>query len=154
MAEFATGGHKYRTLTMPARTSFHVGRKIGPIIPALGQLWLASGMLKEILNRGPDAEITAKDVEDIGDSAQPILDWLAKQSEEDTDYVMDKCFAACERQNDAGGWAKLIGDTSKTLMFRDLSSMDEMVIAYRVLEANFSSFTVAARSASRAAIQA
>lgn len=138
--EFEVRGNRYRTLKLPAMSAFHLARKLGPVLPSIGNVVPVAGMLAEIRVGTDPVEISANDLEAIAAAAEPTLAALAAMSDADSEFVLNSCLAASERQSEQGNWTRVMDQTGKHLMFKDLELPDMLAIAFNVLKDNFTRF--------------
>lgn len=131
MADFEIDGHSYRSGQMPAKTQFHVLRRLAPVLSSLKDL---SGL-------------TGGNAETMAASLGPITEAIAKLSDADTEYVLDACLEVTERQQGAG-WAKVQTKGARRPMFDDINFAVMLKIAMAVMQDNFSSFFPASLSGS------
>jgi len=116
--EITIKDRKYRAGRMDARRQFHVVRRLTPLISGLTDL----------------AALKADPMAALG----PIAETIADMKDEDADYILDACLSVAERQQAAGGWAKVM--QSGSLMFEDLDMADMLRLAGAVLWENLSGF--------------
>ena len=108
----------YRAGRMDARRQFHVVRRLAPIISGLTDL----------------AALKSDPMAALG----PIAEALAAMKDEDADYILNACLEVTERQQPAGGWAKVMRQGS--LMFEDLDMADMLRLAGVALVENLGGF--------------
>lgn len=146
------GEHDYLIERLPARKAWHVLRRLLPVLTR-STAALRDG-LKLLRNEGadssppdqgeagaaPTAEAMAaagSQIADIFAAAGPIADALRDLTDEDSDYVMTQCLSACKRK--AGQhWAPVIRDGS--VMFQDISMIQQLELVFMVLRENLSDF--------------
>ncbi|MGI4812802.1 MAG: phage tail assembly chaperone [Janthinobacterium lividum] len=114
------GGNLYRIGRMDVRKQFHVARRIGPAM--LG--FLGGSMVK-------GAQLSTM----IG----PVVDALSKMSDEDSDYVIDRCLAVVARAQNGGEWARVTAPDGG-LMFQDIDLPQMLKLAQAVLAENLRGF--------------
>jgi hypothetical protein len=102
-------GNEYAIGKLGARDQFHVARRISPIIIELRKDDMASLLLA-----------------------------LSRMSDEDTNYVLDRCLAVCRRKNVGGGWDSLMAVQGNKFIpaFSDIDGRTELELAGNVIEAN------------------
>lgn len=122
---------KYRTGRMDARRQFHVVRRLAPILSGLTDLKKMMGEPLAALG--------------------PLADAVASMSDQDADYVINSCLSCVERQQSAGGWAKVMVDDA--LMFQDLDMAAMLRLTWAVLQENLQGFFDALPSGLSAALR-
>lgn len=137
MAEFSVNGRQYRSGMMPARTQFHVMRRMAPILPTMQSAIMASMRVKMAQDAG---EPITGDAQEAAVSAG--LDFIAAigtLSDENANYILDNCLAVVEVQQGefSGKWSKLRGSGGS--MF-DLDMMSELEIVKEVVQDNYGPF--------------
>lgn len=123
MIDVDIDGKIYRVGKMSARDQFHVMRRIAPLLAGLSEALGSS-------NGGSDGLLSA-----IG----PVTEALAKMSDSDTNYVLDKCLGVCLRKTDQGTWAKVMASNGEP-MFSDMDVATLLNLTREVLQENLSSF--------------
>ncbi|MGE4191787.1 MAG: phage tail assembly chaperone [Pseudodesulfovibrio sp.] len=108
----------YRVGRMDARRQFHVVRRLTPLLSGLTDL----------------AALKSDPLAALG----PIAETIAAMKDQDADYIIDACLAVTERQQAAGGWAKVMQHGS--LMFEDLDMADMLRLAGACLQENLGGF--------------
>lgn len=111
-------GKTYRAGRMDARRQFHVVRRLAPLLSGLTDL----------------AALKSDPMAALG----PLAETIATMKDEDADYVLDACLEVTERQQAAGGWAKVMRHGS--LMFEDLDMADMLRLAGAALVENLGGF--------------
>lgn len=117
VTEVEVGGHTYRLGKLDAMTQFHVSRRIMPLITSLRE-------------------------DGASDLITRVASALGRLSDEDSEYVIAKCLADCQRQrNGDTGWAPVfrVGQ----LMFDDIGMTGMMRLVWATLEGNLSDFFTA-----------
>lgn len=123
------GGARYRVGRMNAMTQFHVGRRLAPVLAILGLK--AASMI---------GEAPPTDDKDVMESFVPLLaplaEVLARMSDEDSNYVVERCMLVTEREITEGKWQMVVASGSSPVadrfMFQDI---DLHVMLRLVLEA-------------------
>jgi hypothetical protein len=129
--ELGTPAVKYRVNNMKVFDQAHVARKVMPIVFRMGAS-IAGASAKAVPN-GVEPELEQGDPQAIAehneilfDAMLPVADVVAKMSEEDFTYVLNKCLSACERFN-GQSYAPLM--RSNQLMFEvDLQTMLRLTV--------------------------
>jgi hypothetical protein len=98
---------KYRINSMKVFDQAHVARKVMPIVFRMGASMAGATAKTDgapngvATTNGHDEQSVAEQNEIIFDAMLPVADIIAKMSEEDFNYVLNKCLSACERYNGA-----------------------------------------------------
>lgn len=132
--EFQIGPHTYRAGKLDAITQFHVMRRLGTVASSFGSALeavnKAGGFQALMAGKGPEPLTLV----------EPILSAIGHMSDDDSNYVINKCLAVVSRRLEGDkGWARvLIGNGQ--LMYQDLDMAALMQIVWKVLESSLSSF--------------
>ena len=137
MAEFEIGGRKYRSGKMPARTQFHVMRRMAPILPTMQASITIGIRLKAAQDAG--APITEAMKEEVATAGLEFIGAIGTLSDEATDYILDNCLAVVQvaQPEFSGKWSPLRG--AGGAMF-DLDMMAELEIVKEVVQDNYGPF--------------
>jgi hypothetical protein len=137
MAEFEIGGRKYQSGKMPARTQFHVMRRMAPILPAMQASITVGIKIKAAQDAG--APITDAMKEEAAVSGLEFIGAIGTLSDEAANYILDNCLSVVEVQQTefSGKWSKLRG--AGGLMF-SLDMMTELEIVKEVVQDNYGPF--------------
>ena len=130
--EFEIGGQTYRAGNIPARTQFHVARRIGPV---LVQLLPMAPQLTAPDAGGPDKLMF------IATLIEPLSEALAKLSDTDCDYVLDECLAVVQRKHEGGSWTNIWNRQARASQFADIDLSVMMQIVVKVLLSQIGPFT-------------
>lgn len=126
--EIEIGDKKYRLSRMPVfPQQFHVGRKIAPFVAKLAPV------IKAFVDSGNTSESDF-----MMKAFDPISEVLAEMSEEDSEFVMQKCFNFIERQ-EGDRWARAFSAQGKP-MYVDIDLKVMMQLIFAVIQDNFSDF--------------
>ena len=140
MAEFEIDGNQYRTTRrLSAFDQLHVARKLAPLMAKLA----------------PTAQKAAEQPEsELGffSLMEPVIDGLASMSEEDVNFVTQKCLSVTQRQQ-GQQWAQVSVDQGRRLMFEDIDAMGLLQIAFNVIQENLGNFMRAPSSTSQSPSQ-
>lgn len=117
--EFEVNGRQYRAQIMSAEKQFHVLRKLGPVLSNLGGAFSTSEKSNPFALFGP------------------VSSALSSLPEADADFVLHSCLNSVSLKQDKV-WAKI--RSTGGMQFDDIRLPEMLVIAWRVLEANFSDF--------------
>lgn len=128
MDDFPLGAHTYRTAKMPPLPSFHVARRV---IPVLAQMGLTAAQLENGAN-AKDAQMTMMQL--LG----PVAEVVAKMSDDDVNYVIYTCLAHVSRKQSDGRYAPVVKGLQ--MMFADLTMDDMLGLTIQVLRENVGSF--------------
>lgn len=128
MDEFVLNGATYSFGKLDAMRSFHVMRRI---MPVLAQLGVTAAVVQQLSEADVDDNM-------IGESLAPIMHFIGSMKDEDVEYVIKSCLSVVKRQqNDR--WAP-VQSASGGLMFADIE-MDGMIrLTVECLKRNLSSF--------------
>ena len=127
-SELAVAGNNYRVGKLNCIAQFHVARRLGPML-------VVAGISVEMLRKGWKMEL-----DDMVAMAGPVMQFLAKMSDEDVDYCMYNCLAVVQRQQQ-GAWAPVIASVeAKTFMFEDIDMPSMVRLVLEVLKANLGNF--------------
>lgn len=137
MAEFTVNGRQYRSGMMPARTQFHVMRRMAPILPTMQSAITASMRVKAAQDAGQPIPADAQEA-----AVTAGLDFIAAigtLSDENANYILDQCLAVVQvnQTEFSGKWSPLRGPGGQ--MF-DLDMMSEMEIVKEVVQDNYGPF--------------
>lgn len=117
MAEFVIDGSSYRAGKMPARTQFHVLRRMTPMVEPLFAL-MGGGI----------TDVTA-----VATFAKAV----GALSDEDGDYIIDHCLTVVQRKQSETVWSNVTTPAGNHLMFPDIDLTVQLEIIARVLHENF-----------------
>lgn len=129
--EVTIAGNTYRIGKLDALRQFHVVRRLAPIFAALG---LTVEKLRETVPK-PDSDAGAGGV--LMELAGPVVDILAKMSDEDTEYILRTCLSVVRRQ-EGERWAPV--QTGVTLQYQDITMETMVRLAVEVIKENLSGF--------------
>ena len=104
-------GKEYQIAKLDAMTQLHVSRRLAPLLASMAG---------------------------EGDMMTKVLSAVGKLSDDDTEYVINKCLTGCTRSRDGGGVAKIYKDGK--LLFDDIKLKDMMQLTMATLEENLSDF--------------
>lgn len=159
MAQLLVEGHQYRTGKLDVFTQVNVMRRVAPVLSGLG---LAMSKIGEatsniVLNRmvgngsaekeeGEEEEqdtlFDAPDDNAINgimfESLGPIADAISAMKDEDVEYVLKKCMAVCQRQEN-GKWVRVSAQNGLP-MFADIEMMAMLTLAFAVIQENLGDF--------------
>lgn len=140
-AEFPVGGISYKPTNMPAKTQFHVTRRLTPFIVAmlarLPKNAIAAAMTED--KKNIDLNAIAAQMNPL-DMIQPVLESLAAMADKDVDYVLDTCMEHCQRSLGAGkGWAS-VKMPNAPCQYQDIDMMQMLQIVWHVIQGNVGNF--------------
>jgi hypothetical protein len=134
-AETEVAGQTYRFGKLSAREQWNVLRRVGPL--AKGLIPLA----QEALARAPAADGSATPV-DIGalglTCIGPITEALQTLSDANSDYVIDRCLSAVQRQTAPGKWVAV--GRGEALQFSDINMVVMLTLVAHSLWENLGDF--------------
>lgn len=119
--ETQINGNTYRIGKLDARTQFHVARRLAPLLAGIGKT----------LNQ-------PKNKDDLFSTFGPLADALSSMSDEDTDYVLDKCLSVVHRAQ--GNQFAPVMTTNGRMMFDDIDLPSMMQLAVTVVRENIGGF--------------
>lgn len=123
--ETQINGNTYRIGKLDARTQFHVARRLAPLLAGIGKT----------LNQ-------PKNKDDLFSTFGPLADALSRMSDEDTDYVLDKCLSVTQRAQ-GNQFAPVMASNGR-MMFDDIDLPAMMQLAVAVIRENIGGFFPAA----------
>jgi hypothetical protein len=127
MSELKIGDHNYRIGRIDALKQFHITRRLGPAL-------LVCGISMEMLRGGMKVQ-----QEDLLAVVAPAIEIISKMAEDDVDYVLFACLAACSRQ-EGDKWAPLTTSDGKKLMYSTLEMPELLQIVVATLRDNLGNF--------------
>lgn len=116
---FTIGEHTYSAVKMDAFRALHVARRLSPIV---GQLVLLS-----------NGTLNPKD------AVLPLMEGIARMSDEDFDYVRDSCLSVVTRVID-GRLHPIFNSKAKLLQYQDIKPKECLEIIFTVVMDNLSDF--------------
>lgn len=128
MARFTVDGIEYRSGLMPARTQAHVLRRLAPILDPVFRIMGSKS------KGDPDDEAVGA-----------LATGFGTLSDENMDYVFDKCLAVVERKN-GEAWARFTTPDGKSTMYEDVDLSGQVQIISHVLRENYTPLFLKARS--------
>lgn len=117
-------GFKYRIGKMDVFSQWNVSRRLMPVIGSL---------------------IAANKEQSLAEMLVPAFGTLSEMSDEDTEYILNKCLAVVHRQDASGNWAKIMGGKN-TIMFEDINMMVMIRLTVYVVTENMGDFFTQAAS--------
>lgn len=141
MNEFSVKGINYKPTKMPAKTQFHVTRRLTPFI--VGML---AHLPKDAITGAMTADKKSIDLGAIADQVNPIdmiipvMESLAKMPDADVDYVLDTCMEYCQRSLGADkGWA-VLKQPKVPCQYSDIDMIGMLQITWNVIQGNVGNF--------------
>lgn len=123
----------YQVGKLPARTQFHVLRRIAPL---LAELVPVVGIAKQM----DLAQATATDkIEMFGPLFAPLAQALANLNDQDLDYVMNNCLARIERK-EGERWAPILAPDGVQFMFPDIDMPVMLKLTVESIKENMGDF--------------
>lgn len=129
--EITVEGKVYRVGRLNPRKQFHVARRLGPVLLALGK---SATVAQETIGMGDDDG----DLRKVANAFSPIMDVLSKMSDEDVDYVLTACLSVCELRQ--GETYARVQHPNGELMFDDMTMPTMMRLAVQVIQENMGNF--------------
>ena len=146
MAEIPLNSGLYRTGRLDPMTTFHVGRRILPLIPDIGPALQRIFAGLETIFGTPGATAPSLNIADFLNELRP-LEVLAKLSNAEVEEIIYPCLAVCERKqklpsgNEA--WTAVMPSPGR-FTFPDTTMGDMLRLAWEVLRENVLPFSPAA----------
>jgi hypothetical protein len=140
--DFTIGLREFKLLKIDTFKQFHIARRLMPI---MGDIMPLAKKLKDLEKEdlSEDAKFDA-----IATLAQPIMNGIAKLSDEDANLVLlGLCSSVEMKQMPIGNWARVANDKAG-LMFHDLELPELLQIAGRSFIFNIARFFPSAPQAS------
>lgn len=125
--DFEVGGRKFKLNKIDAFKQFHIARRLGPVLGELIPVAQKFSKLNDDQMKEDQFELLA-----------PVLNGLARLSDEDSNRVLLGLCSAVEMQQSTGNWARVATDAG--LMFQDLELSVLLQIAGRAFQYNMASF--------------
>lgn len=126
MMTLQVAGHDYQVGKLNALQQFHVTRRLGPTL-------LILGISMDMLRQGMKVELS-----DLVAHAGPVVEFLSKMSDEDSEYVIFTCLAVVKRKQ-GEAWADVLAG-GKQLMFADMDFAVMIRLVVAVLKENLGNF--------------
>lgn len=141
MAEFETGGHRYRTDKMNARDQLHLLRSLGPLFAPMA--------------RAAVMETSADEATRRIDLMIPFFDAFSKMEKKEVDGLVDRCFSVTRRGVGGNGHTQFGPPlhTGARDQYEDLSLGDLMTVCWEVIQENLGGFFATASAPETATIQ-
>lgn len=123
--EIEVAGQTYRIGKLNAIQQFHVSRRLGPVMAAVGISLqsLSAGMLA--------------DLSDFSAIIGPATEVMSKMTDEETNYIIFTCLGCVGRQEEAR-WAPVVQGSNFMYQDIDMPVMIRLVVA--VLQDNIGNF--------------
>jgi hypothetical protein len=144
MAEVTVGKQAYRVGRIAPYKQFHLVRRLSPAVFALGKVAdSAKSLLAEPSKVNGEVPLLAslKDLRlgELLGTFEPVALALAQMSDADTEYVLNVCLDACQRQVSAEVWQPVRAPNGK-LMFDDLGMQEMLQLAFEAIKENLGNF--------------
>lgn len=133
-AEFRIAGREFKMRKLDAFYQYHIVRRLGPILADLAPV------IKDLASFGEgkfDALPEDEKLESAARFASPIMQGLAKLTDEDSEYVLHGLLSAVEVKN-GPAWVKI--SNGKVLLMQDMELPVLIQIAGRAFGFNLSGF--------------
>lgn len=134
--QFELKGHQYQSGKLDAFKQFHVARRLAPLLSGVGAALKGNG---EQPKQGDGEAAAAAQKADFSDFLEPMADALAHMPDADCDYILFTCLAVVQRQQ-GNGWAKVLAQGSRSLMFDDIDMGEMIGITMKVIQENIGGF--------------
>lgn len=116
----------YQIGKLTPRSQLHVLRRLAPSMFAMSGVFEAKDDQEGLMALGGVAKA------------------LAEMSDNDVDYVLDRCMAVVSRKDSTGQrWVRVQANGSQQLMFEDITMQHMMQLTIKVLEENLGNFSEA-----------
>lgn len=126
--ELTLNGQTYRVDRLNAFQQFHVARRLAPALWALG---------KGAMLNAQAAGASFSDAVALG-AIGPLVEVIAKMSNEESEYVLAACLGVCYRQS-GNGWQKVYAEGGG-LMFQDIDLPTMMQLTVAAIQENLGNF--------------
>lgn len=134
--DFEFNGNHYRIGNLDAFSSFHVARKLAPVITSMGSSVFAALKAKDA---GEDVAL-----DDIMLLAGPVAEVVSKMSNADVDFVIKTCLSVVRRRS-GDSYAPMMS-AQGVLMFQDLRMPEMLRVTIEVIRTSLGDFFVMAPS--------
>ncbi len=131
IAEFEINGKKYRARPLNARAQFHIVRRLAPVLSSLKDMFAVATLAPEA--RENDDQASA-----LFEASGPFLEAINKMSDEDTDYIIDRCLEVTMRVGPDGSAQAMWNAAARRPMFDDLTMIEMLSIVWNVLQGSAS----------------
>jgi hypothetical protein len=132
MEELELEGMWYRTGKLDAFKQFHLFRKLMPLFSGLGET-AATNIAAAAADAGAPEAITR------WSALGPISHAIAEMSQQDSEFIIKTCLAACTRKNPVGQWVRLTTPAGE-LMFEDIDLQVMLQLSFAVIQDNLAPF--------------
>lgn len=129
--EFSFNNNEYRMTRMDAMSSFHVSRKLAPVLTSMG-----STVFSVLRARDEGKDDAALD--EVMMVAGPVADVLSKMSNEDVEYVIRTCMQSVRRKA-MDKYAPMVSSTG-AFMFQDMTMPEMIRLTVEVVRLSLSDF--------------
>lgn len=126
--ELQIGQNIYRIDKLPPRIQFHVTRRLGPVLGSFG------ASIFELVNAGKKLASDA----DLFSVMGPVMDLVAKMSDEDADYVINNALSVVRRK-EGEKWAAVI-HANGSMLYQDIEMPEMMRLVVEVVRENLGNF--------------
>ncbi len=116
--EFEQGGAKYRIKKLNAIEQWHLNRKIAPLLPPLIPVFLKIARTKGGLTG---------DIEGVASFLGPFAEGIAGMSDEASEYVINTCLSAIQREVTANVWSPVWSAAGRTSPFPELNDLSNVI---------------------------
>lgn len=117
VTEFEQDGAKYRIKKLDAIAQWHLNRKIAPLVPPLIPVFM------KIARAGG----VKGDIEGISGLLGPFADGIASMSDEASEYVINTCLSAIQREVSANVWMPIWAPGARISSFAELNDLSKVI---------------------------
>jgi hypothetical protein len=136
--QFEIGDKSFLPQKMPAKKQFHVARRLAPVLGALEGLG-------PLFNDKIGLEGADKDLETMFAFIKPFANVLAKMNDDDAEYIINQCLAACAIMENGKPQRLRIDNRD---MYENLNLKELVIIAVHTIKFNMADFTFTPQPAS------
>jgi hypothetical protein len=141
MAEFESGGYRYRTDKMNARDQLHLLRSLGPLFAPMARAAIMETSSDEATRRL--------------DMMIPFFEAFSKMEKREVDGLVDRCFSVTRRAVGSNGTTTYGPPlfTGSRDQYEDLGLGDLMTVCWEVVQENLGGFFATGQGLGMAATQ-
>lgn len=129
MTEIQISNQTYRIGRLDAMSSFHVARRLVPVLSAMGV-----SVVRIVAEQGPDGKLTEADLLSI---MEPVMGVVAKMSNEDVEFVITTSLQVIQRKQ-GDSWQRVMN--GKSFQFQDITMPQMIQLTVAVVKENLSDF--------------
>lgn len=131
--EFKVGNRDFQLSKLDAFKQFHIVRRIGPLLSDLLPAMKGYTNVRDLSKLPQDKQLDL-----IAEFASPIMEGLAKLSDEDADLVLYGLLESVEMKQTSGNWMRV--SSGKMLMIQDFDLSVLLNLAGRAFIFNLANF--------------